>query len=359
MKSLTSTVLTLMFFIVFTVVFGLPTKNRLIVRDENINDTCMVGDTDVDDLSDYLEKTRPEVVLIGNSMLGEALDQDLFSAQSGMKTAKVWFPGSGSAWWYLVVKNIVSELKEKPKYVGIIFRDNYLTLPQHKVLGKHKRAVDLFAGRDEQLLDELAYYRSTSYPRLWAQRYIPLFNQREVLKEKVDDMLKSFAAQLVGVADSKKLDTLIAHVFDDKKMNQQMLNQRQLVDERAQDAYRSDMRFKPEQSFLPYIIDLAEKQGVSLFFVRVKRVRDLEPGRQSAELLRYISKLEKYLNTHSIPLIDFTREDQLTREHFALGDHLNRHDGRRLFTNILARQLLENVAVSDKKLVVTHSVGNQ
>lgn len=121
--------LTLVIFFVLVFAFGLPRPMNLIERDTSINDKCMLGDSLVTDLINELNQIQPELVLVGNSMLGEAVDQKEISRLMGLSAVKVWNGGAGSAWWYLVVKNIFPQLVDKPRYVGVFFRDNFLTLP--------------------------------------------------------------------------------------------------------------------------------------------------------------------------------------------------------------------------------------
>ena len=101
--------------------------------------------------------------------------------------------------------------------------------------------------------------------------------------------------------------------FNNAKMDSMMLHRREIVDELAQDEYRKDMSFHPERSFLEHIITLCKEQNIALFFVRVKRLRDLKPHKQSPELLKYISQLNSYLDEQNIPLIDFTDNRQIIK----------------------------------------------
>ena len=256
---------------------------------------------------------------------------------------------------YLVIKNIVSKMDHKPKYIGIFFRDNFLTLPQHRTSGKHKIGIDTFAGVHEETLDQLAYFNSMNSAELAAQKYLPLFNHRTQLKEIFERNIRRLAGKITGAGDVKKVNKLVAIAFDNDKMNPAMLDRRQLADEAAQAEYRKDMSFHPERSFLDHIVRLCDDQGIALFFVRVKRVRDLNVNKQSPDLLKYMAHLNSYMSEKKIPLIDFTEDKQLLRKHFAKGDHLNRGSGRQLFTQLLAERIKEEVLVEQKTFVATIS----
>jgi len=360
MRNVIWTCLTIFFFILLTLSFGLPGKMRLIdrnsssyvqydVTDKSIPES-MISDTPDPDLLGTLSNINSELVLLGNSMLGEAVGQQQMSRLLGIPTVKVWLGGSGSAWWYLVIKNILPQLPYKPKYIGIFFRDNYLTLPQHKTNGRHRNGIDGLAGEHEEVLDQLAYYSSMNPVELGLQRYVPLCNHRSRLKDTFERNLKQMTADVVGVEGVKKVNELIKDTFDNAKMNSLMLHEREIADERAQDAYRKDMSFHPDRCFLEHIVKLCKEQGITLFFVRVKRLRDLKPHRQSPELLKYISQLNSYLDEQNIPLIDFTDNRQIVKRHYAKSDHLNRKGGRKLFTALLAELIKDNVLAEQRIL---------
>lgn len=351
MRNVLWTCLTIFFFFLLVLSFGLPGKMSLIERNPDVNGKCMVGEKRVSDVSGTLSHQHPELVLLGNSMLGEAVGQEEMSQAAGLPIVKVWLKGSGSAWWYLVIKNIVSEMPHKPKYIGIIFRDNYLTLPQHRVSGRHRSGIDAFAGAHEEILDQLAYFNSMNSIELAVQKYLPLFNHRMQIRETFERNLQQLTANIMDVRDARKVKKLVATAFDNDKMNPVMLERRQLADEFVQDEYRKDMSFHPEKSFLDHVIKLCESQGITLFFVRVKRSRDLKAGKQSPDLLKYMSLLHSYLSEKNIPLIDFTFNKQVLKRHFGKGDHLNRGIGRTLFTQLLAEQIKRKVLAGKKDFV--------
>jgi len=359
MRNIIRICLTVFIFFILVLAFGSPREMKLVERSSSIDDECLVGDKHIPDLSETLTSIKPELILLGNSMLGEAVGQEQISEALGVNSVKVWLGGSGSAWWYLVIKNIVSKLSHRPRYIGIFFRDNYLTLPQHKTSGKHKKGIDGFAGEGEEVLDQLAYFSSMNSVELAVQKYLPLFNHRTQLRETFEQNLKNLVAKNTGVGDVEKVNELISVTLDNAKMNSQMLHRRQIADELTQDEYRKDMSFHPERSFLEHIVTMCKEQDIGLFFVRVKRLRDLKVNKQSPELLKYISQLNAYLNEQNIPFIDFTDNRQILKKHFGKSDHLNKKGGRNLFTQLLAEQIKKNVFVQSKPLIVTVKVKDQ
>jgi hypothetical protein len=131
----------------------------------------------------------------------------------------------------------------------------------------------------------------------------------------------------------------INRVFADNRLDKAQLTATQDAAESVEE--RDAFEFQPnlKKSFLPHIIELALDAEARLVFVRVKKRRDLEPGKEPEKLKRYISELSAYLKNQETPLIDFTHDPRLVEAHFGVGDHLNRTSGRRLFTSMLAEAL--------------------
>ncbi|MGR0480675.1 MAG: hypothetical protein ACTFAL_04530 [Candidatus Electronema sp. V4] len=335
-------------FALFTLPFGLPQRMALVDRKITPQAAGMVGDKYYDDLVCKLNHRKPELILIGNSMLGEGVDERHLESLLHTPAAAVWNGGVGSAWWYLAVKNIIPQLKKKPALIGIVFRDNHLTLPTMRVTGKHKPLLDSLAGEDEELLDRLAYLSQENLLSLQLKKYIPLFNKREYCKQSLDSALKGIASSLLRLPDPEAVDQAAASVFASGRMIPALLNQRQLDDERKQDSAKEDMSFQPEKNFLKPMIELCREQDVQLIFIRVKRRRDLEPGRQPPELLAYMDKLAKYLQANKVHLLDYTGHAAIQTEHFGEGDHLNRQSGRQLFTALLAADLQKMMPITTR-----------
>lgn len=335
-------------FAVLTLPFGLPQQMALVDRQTTQHAAGMVGDKQSTDLIRTLNHRQPQLVLIGNSMLGEGVHEHKLEALLKLPTAAVWSGGVGSAWWYLVLKNIILQLKTKPTLIGIIFRDNHLTLPTVRVTGKHKKLLDSLASKDEELLDRLAYLSQENILSFHLKKYIPLFEKQAYYRQVFDATLQSITSSVLRLPDSEALNRAAASVFASNKMIPALLSKRQLDDERQQDSAKKDMTFQPEQTFLKPMIELCQKQGIPLVFIRVKRRRDLKPDSQPQVLLDYMDKLSAYLQDNKVYLLDYTNNTALQKEHFGGGDHLNRQSGRQVFTAMLAADIQKILARIEK-----------
>src|SRR5918993_4526798 len=68
-----------------------------------------------------------ELVVIGDSMAGTRVDPAVLEGLSGRRVFAILHPGSGSAFWYLALKNWVIASGVRPQAVFIFFRDANLT----------------------------------------------------------------------------------------------------------------------------------------------------------------------------------------------------------------------------------------
>ncbi|MCI5145657.1 MAG: hypothetical protein D3923_09020 [Candidatus Electrothrix sp. AR3] len=326
-------------FLLFSLPFGVPTRMSLVDRQVSSEASCMVGDKLYNDVVQKLNRRNPQIVLIGSSMLGEAVEQNMLSAMLSKPAAAVWTGGAGSAWWYLVIKNIIPRMKKKPSVIGVFFRDNFLTLPKHRVNGNHKNFIDDFSTEHEELLDRLAYLDQLNIVTLFMQKYLPIFNKKNLYKKKFDRALKNTVAHMYHFDNTKKVNQSIADVFANQNMNDAFLHERQLADDKKHYEYKGQMQFLPKKTFLEPIIRLCHDRGISLVLIRVKRRRDLQAGQQPLKLLTYMAALKKYFKKNGVYLIDYTENQSIKLQHFGRGDHLNRQSGRQLFTSMLAADL--------------------
>jgi len=308
-------------------------------RSNEINDTCMFNDQLTSGIIEKINRERPEVILLGNSMLGEGVGDRQLSAAMQQKTVKIWSGGAASAWWYLVMKNIFPQSEHRPRYVGIFFRDSVLTAPKFRVTGKYKLVIDDFARRDENVLDRLAYLDDPSLVKYYLKNYFPLYRNKTDLQNNLDATIDELVGKITGVED---LRPHMNSCFAEEKMNKVLVDQSQLRADELNSSKKEKIPFPPARSFLPHIIKESRKLGVTLFFVRVKQIRDLSEG-EPEEVKAYIKQLSAYLAEEKIPLLDFTHTPGFKKEFFRRGDHLNRQAGRSFFTGLLAERIEREV----------------
>lgn len=285
-----------------------------------------------------IESLRPDVVLLGNSILREGIDEELLSRRTGRRCLEVARGGAASAWWYLALKNQVTAASHRVPWVVVVFRDHYLTEPAYRVDGRYRKAIDAMAGADEPLLDRLAY-RGGIDPATWLlARSLPLYQRRGELREAVEGAIKdALVGRALGLARGGT-DAAIGRVFATEALDPERLGAAQAEAEAVtgDDAY--DFAARVSRSFLPAMLDLAEQGGTRLVFVRARRRSDADGAAEPPELTRYVAALDAWLAARGVPLLDFSRDPRLVAAHYADGDHLG-PDGRALFTEMLAEAL--------------------
>ncbi len=101
---------------------------------------------------DELAGMQPGLVVIGDSMAGTRVDPKRLTELTGMRIAPLLNAGSGSAWWYLVLKNWVIASGIHPRYVLIFFRDTNLTNVMYRLDEQFRWMVDFVAhDREDEL----------------------------------------------------------------------------------------------------------------------------------------------------------------------------------------------------------------
>ncbi|GEM_PF-4086933 len=288
---------------------------------------------------------HPQVVLLGNSMLGHGVNAIHFAMRTGLPTVKMWDGGVASAWRYLMLKNVIAPSPGKPEVVVIFFKDQYLTEPAFRVDGNYKARLDALRQPSEPLLDELAYGKERRDPlaNLVSECW-PLDRQRAVVKPTVEDWIKKQVGYGLHEKGKEAVNAAIGRVFADNNLNTELFTKAQLE---AMSTKTEDDRDFPtliRNSFVPSDIKIAKAAGLRLIYVRIKRVQDAqaqEDGGTSYDnpyMKQYMIDLRAYLSSHDVPLFDFTTDIQLKVSDYADGDHLN-EAGRLRFTAILAQAL--------------------
>ncbi len=295
------------------------------------------GHGTLDRYAQTLARERPEVVLIGNSMLGQGVHARWLAKLLGRSVVKFDRGGSASAVWYLIVKNVIAPAKPGPKTVVIFFRDIYLTHPRQRVGGDYFEHIRSLSHTSEPLLERLALEKG------WAEtlvsRLLPAFRYRHDITEGIDRAIKDAAVGRIARVKRGEVQRAIRRSFADRKMDKAQLSAAQDKAEKVDQSDLFDFDANIDRSFLPAIIEALKGAGIGLVFVRVKTRKAAVHGRESKLLKKYIASLKAYLNRAQVPLLDFTYDERITLEHYARGDHLSRDKGRSLFTQILAEAL--------------------
>ena len=102
---------------------------------------------------EQLAGMNPGLVVIGDSMAGTRIDPKRLAELANAQVAPLLHAGSGSAWWYLVVKNWVIPSRIHPRFVFIFFRDTNLTKVMFRLDEQFRWMVDFVAHEREDELN--------------------------------------------------------------------------------------------------------------------------------------------------------------------------------------------------------------
>jgi len=286
----------------------------------------------------YLELHKPALVLIGDSQLYLGVDPEQLSRNLGVETYQIAVPGSGSAVWYLLMKNSLAESMHVPELVVITFRDTLLTLPGYRVTGRYFDLVDDYARKTEPVLLERAYLNQLNGLETAAERYVPLFSARREIREGLDRDVRYGLPRLAG-CDEACVDDGIEAVFGRERLDPAALSS--AVDAAQQSMFTPeafDFDGQVERSLLPEIIRIADERGIRLVFVRLKTLIYPTLATEPPAMRMYMRALEAYLAARGAEFLDFSHDERLISAYFFDEMHFTT-GGAQAFTDLLAQGL--------------------
>lgn len=292
-----------------------------------------------------IEKAKPRVIFVGNSLLDKGIDEKQFTEITGVSSMKYAKPGHGATMWYVIIKNVIAAAEHKPEMVAVVFRDYLLTDPMHNVTGRYKNRIAYWSEPKEPVVDQLSYipnmnkfeYKVLSKWRFWAERFR--------IKDKLDSETKKTVSRALGYEDKYAARDAVERVFANENMIQELLTLRQEADLEGKQKVESHLfEDQVDNSFLPHMVQIAKDRDIRLAFIRIRGHRFVNPKFEDKYLEEYIAGLSKYLEANDAIFLDYTDDERIQKEHFADGDHLNADFGMPLFTKLVAERLGPHLA---------------
>jgi hypothetical protein len=291
------------------------------------------------DRLEAISENRPELVLVGDSVLYLSVDQEMLAEHLGKSTYSMGVPGSGSAAWYLILKNVLLGTSYHPKYVLVLFRDTMLTVPSFRTTGRYFGLVDDFAGRREPLVTQLAYVNQMTPLERMAEGYFPLYSARWEIREGMDSRLRYGAPSMLLGCSPECTDDAMNSIFGRERVDVTALNQ--AVEDAGQILYSPvamDLEREVERSFLPAMLQLAKENDIRLIFVRTKTLLYPEYASEPFALRRYIQSLQEYITGSGAYYLDYAQDKRIKDTFFFDSLHFN-EEGKEAFTKMLAEDL--------------------
>jgi hypothetical protein len=275
-----------------------------------------------------LRARQPDLVFIGDSILGSAIDPRLFEQQigGGHRVELLWNGGAASASWYLLIKNYLLPSDVRPRLGAIFFRDRMLTDPTFRTTPTYRHYLESLMHEREPILTEVLGTDANKGPvgRFVSMLY-PLDERRHVQQERISRI--AFRVAAMSPRRVAPLRRRVNEVFDVVRLREEVMPESSAVTAERATTFDPD----PKRSFLPHIVDLAAGAGIPLCFVREKR--HPEPNvsvPQSDELRRYIADLRAWIESRGCAFLDLSDESEPTPQMFMKenDDHIAPHAKR-------------------------------
>ncbi len=254
-----------------------------------------------------LRKKQPEVVLIGDSVLGGSVDPRLFATRIGVNDAELfWNGGAASAAWYLLLKNYVAASGIHPRLVCIFFRERMLTDSTFRTTPTYRHFLESISHEKEPVYRSILR-RDETEEESTLGRFVdwlyPLNTRRHVQQDKISRL--AFRVASGGSTKIGRLRRRVNETFDVAKLRDEIMDESTELSGAKAEAFNPD----PKHSFLPHMVAAAKAAGLPLCFVRQKRY-PLPDGTtpQSESLQRYIAELRAWLESEGSTLVDLTND---------------------------------------------------
>jgi hypothetical protein len=281
-----------------------------------------------------LRTLQPGYVVIGDSMAGTRIDDRWLGQLAGTRIAPLLQPGSGSAFWYLALKNWVIASGIEPRMVFIFFRDTNLTDVMFRLDQQFRWALDLAALEREPELNAVIARRVGPLHR--AHALVGNLTGAEEARQWLEPALLRLPAELMISSRRRRRELLDAM---NVRLGFDHLRPMTTADIQVGDAPAFDFATDVDRSVLPLMLRDARQAGLTLCFVRVQRRPTANrPPPQSPQLTAYMRSLREYLVANGAIFHDDTGDPALTIDMYEDGDHLARH-ARRRYTEIFYNRL--------------------
>ena len=291
------------------------------------------GPFDADRLPD-LRRLDPGYVVIGDSMAGTRIDERRLMELTRAPVGPLLQPGSGSAFWYLVLKNWVIASGVRPRLVLIFFRDTNLTDVLYRLDPQYRWSLDLAALDREDELNDVVARRLGLITRV--HRFVDGVLHVEQVRQRVEPEVTTLPAAMM-IASRRRREEFVTRMND--RLGLDHLRRMEAADIENDDGPELDFERNVDRSVLPLMLRDATRAGLRLCFVRVQRRPTAHrPPAQSPAMQRYVGALRTYVDAHGGLFHDDTGDPALTLDLYEDGDHLSRR-ARQFYTENLYNRL--------------------
>lgn len=260
-----------------------------------------------------IEHLNPDYIVLGNSMVESRINSKLLSSLTNSNVLLMTNGGIQSAVWYLLVKNMIVESNVTPKYVFIFFRGNIFSMPRERTEANYRQYVEAYSTENESTFNT-TIKNDLGFPVEQIRHYLTSTLDLQPYRSQSQNFIQALAYQFAATGS-----TYISH----RQMMGELFhysNYRSI--EATKTDHNFDKPFRPEDGFMPAIIDEADAGDIKMVFVRIQE-RPTKHNLEKNERMRdYIGDLEKYVTTRGHVFYDFTGDTKLPVKMYGEGDHI-------------------------------------
>ena len=294
------------------------------------------------EIEEAIEAADPEVLFLGSSLVGRAVDAEAMAGLLGARTHVLWRSNASTPQWYAMLKNRAYGTDASPKLVVVAstLRRMLTTEPR----GERQRTNLLQQlGEYEPLIERKAFGRDVQDSPLARLRY-----RRTLLKDRILDGVKGLTVMATsptagsieeGIAEA---EPILEGVFGGENARDFRLEARVIpvVDSvLLQEVEETGETVAATENFLPDFVELARANGARVIFVNLPVtadavVRETPSPEEARSALRQLRTLGAgYLDLSDAEALG------LGPEHFRDSTHLN-DAGQAIFTAALGLELM-------------------
>jgi hypothetical protein len=260
---------------------------------------------------------NPGYVVIGDSMAGR-IDSRRLGELTGRPVAPLLQTASGSAHWYLALKNWVIASGIRPRIVFIFFRDTNLTDVLFRL---NTWSLDTVALEREDELNHVVEMRSGT-PTHRLELAVERVYQGDLARRWVEPAFLDWPARVLIPSHRHRAEFLNGM---NARFDLDHQRKADAADVQVSDDGSADFHRYIDRSVLPLMLRDAKAANLRICFVRVQR-RPIggRPPAQSAAMRRYVRDLQSFIESNGGFFHDDTGDPAMTLDMYEDGDHIAR-----------------------------------
>jgi hypothetical protein len=274
-------------------------------------------------IPDALTETKPDLVLMGDSVVELNIDSQALQEDLGLKIFPLHFNGSSFTLWYLAIKNAIIPSPDRPQTLVIVFRDTTMTLPSYRAQGNYEQSIESLATSRDTLVVQRAFVDTMNPLEKLSESYLPLYYGRAYLRQTADNYMRYVPARTLLDCRKRCVDTAIDSIVTGQNWDPATLNNYIASMEDVLYTRRAlDFPARVQESFLPDVIQLCRENHIRLIFVHARSLRLYRNAYEPALLDRYLGDLAAYLAANGVPYLDIADDPRILPGDFADSIHI-------------------------------------